>query len=430
MLSVQDNMYLCQTGPGTEMGDLFRRFWLPLLLPSELPGPDSPPIRVRVLGEDLVAFRDTNGRVGFFQENCPHRGASLFFGRNEEAGLRCVYHGWKFDVDGNCIDMPSEPAESNFKSKVHVASYPSAEWGGLVWVYMGPQDKRPPLPLYDWCLRHQEGKIEPEVHTWKWVQDCNWVQALEGNIDTAHITYLHRRGYTPTIGSQYGISPDQAADVQVLPEKFGFTYGGRRTTDDGKYYWRVTPYMFPTFTSIPSPRFNGSGHFLIPRDDTTSWWLVVQPNYKPNANVPPFVELIPGTWTQTRNRGNDYLIDRGLQKNLNLQDGTGNYTGLASNRVEDSAIIESMGYLYDRSREHLGTVDAAIIYMRRMIIRVARDLAQGVEPEILRHPEWFAARPVDIVNSEPKLEPVWTADRAEYEYSGERVPVPMPQVGS
>ncbi len=230
MLSVKDNEYLCQTGPGTPMGNLFRRFWLPVMLPSELPEPDCAPIRIKVLSEDLVAFRDTAGRVGFFKQACPHRGASMFFGRNEEGGLRCVYHGWKFDVTGACVDMPSEPAESNFRSKVRIEAYASAEWGGLIWVYMGPRDKQPPLPQYDWCLRHERGEIAPDVKVWKWNQDCNYVQALEGNIDTAHITYLHRRGYTPRIGEQYGISPDSAPNVQVIPTEFGFTYSGRRPT--------------------------------------------------------------------------------------------------------------------------------------------------------------------------------------------------------
>ncbi len=426
MLSVKDNEYLCQTGPGTPMGNLFRRFWLPVMLPSELPEPDSAPIRIRVLSEDLVAFRDTQGRVGFFKQACPHRGASMFFGRNEEAGLRCVYHGWKFDVTGACVDMPSEPAESNFKTKVRIEAYESAEWGGLVWIYMGPKEKQPPLPQYDWCLRHERGEIDPDVKVWKWTQDCNYVQALEGNIDTAHITYLHRRGYTPRIGEQYGISPDTAPNVQVIPTEFGFTYSGRRPTSDNQYYWRVTPYMMPTFTSIPGPNFNGSGHFLIPRDDNTSWWLVVQPNYR--AGRPPFVELIDGTWTQTRNRSNDYLIDRELQASLDLEKGTGNYTGLASNRVEDSAIIESMGHLYDRSQEHLGSVDGAIIYMRRMLMRAAHDLENGIEPEILQHPEWFAARPIDVVTAESNLGPIWEQDRAEY--LAQKIEVPVPSAGS
>ena len=139
MLSKEDNEFACRVGPGTPMGELFRRFWLPAMLPDELPHADCPPVRLRLLGEDLVAFRDSNNKIGVVEAHCPHRGASLYFGRNEECGIRCVYHGWKFDVDGNCVDMPSEPAESNFKDKIHITAYPMAVHGGLIWVYMGPQ---------------------------------------------------------------------------------------------------------------------------------------------------------------------------------------------------------------------------------------------------------------------------------------------------
>ena len=151
MLNIEDNEYLTKIGPGTPMGTLFRRYWMPFLMSSELPGPDCDPLRVRLLGEDLVAFRDTNGKVGLLDNYCPHRRASLFFGRNEECGLRCVYHGWKFDVDGNCVDMPSEPAESNFKDKVHITSYPTQDWGGVLWAYLGPKDQTPELPQLEWA---------------------------------------------------------------------------------------------------------------------------------------------------------------------------------------------------------------------------------------------------------------------------------------
>src|SRR2546421_11048778 len=151
MLSKEDNELLTRTGPGTPMGELFRRFWLPALLPSELPTPDCDPIRFRILGEDLIAWRDSNGQPGFVANNCPHRGASLFFGRNEENGLRCVYHGWKFDVSGTCVDMPNEPAESNFKQKVHQEAYPCREYGGMVWAYMGPRSVPPELPRLEWA---------------------------------------------------------------------------------------------------------------------------------------------------------------------------------------------------------------------------------------------------------------------------------------
>src|SRR5206468_6294614 len=170
MLSREENELLTRTGPGTPMGTLYRRFWLPALLPSELPTPDSDPIRFRILGEDLVAFRDSNAKVGFLAQNCPHRGASLFFGRNEEAGMRCVYHGWKFDVDGNCIDMPNEPAESDFKGKVKATAYPAKEWGGLIWVYMGPRERQPGLPEYPWCLVPNAS----ETPIAKWMQSSNF----------------------------------------------------------------------------------------------------------------------------------------------------------------------------------------------------------------------------------------------------------------
>src|SRR5688500_9834747 len=159
MLSKEENELLCRTGPGTPMGELFRRFWLPALLPSELPAPDCPPVRLRLLSEDLVAFRDTAGKVGILAANCPHRGASLFFGRNEENGLRCVYHGWKFDVAGNCVDMPNEPAESNFKHKIKATAYPAREFGGMIWIYMGPPDLQPELPQF-------ESAMVPESDRW------------------------------------------------------------------------------------------------------------------------------------------------------------------------------------------------------------------------------------------------------------------------
>ena len=144
MLTKADNEYLTRVGPGTPTGDLLRQYWHPFLYPWELE-PDGPPLRIRLLGEDLVAYRNTNGQVGLVANNCPHRGASLFFGRNEEAGLRCVYHGWKYDVTGACVDMPNEPPESNFKHKIHISAYPCVEKGGMVWTYMGPLNPAPPL---------------------------------------------------------------------------------------------------------------------------------------------------------------------------------------------------------------------------------------------------------------------------------------------
>src|SRR5690242_5112010 len=181
MLSTSENDFLCRVSAGTPMGDLFRHYWLPALRSDELPSPDCPPVRLRLMGENLIAFRTTSGAVGLMQNACPHRGASMFFGRNEEEGLRCVYHGWKFDVNGNCVDMPSEPAESNFKNKVHPLAYPCRERGGIIWTYMGPRsrDNLAELPMLE--ANMDEGSKVSTV-----LRDCNYMQALEGDIDTIH----------------------------------------------------------------------------------------------------------------------------------------------------------------------------------------------------------------------------------------------------
>src|SRR5690606_14430695 len=186
MLMDADNRTLTQVGPGTPMGTLMRRYWVPALLSWELPEPDCAPVEVRLLGEDLVAFRQTDGRVGMVDERCKHRSASLFYGRNEENGIRCVYHGWKFDITGQCVDMPSEPEATNFMHKVRIPAYPCVELGGVVWAFMGPTEQQPPLPQFEWSQA-------PETHrglTKVW-QESNWLQALEGGIDTVHSNFLH-----------------------------------------------------------------------------------------------------------------------------------------------------------------------------------------------------------------------------------------------
>src|SRR5436309_1373885 len=197
MLSREDNELLTRIGPGTPMGNLMRQYWQPVLLGSELPEPDGPPLRVRLLGEDLVAFRDSRGRVGLLGANCPHRGAPLFFGRNEESGLRCLYHGWKFDVAGRCIGMPNVPPESDYKDKIQHISYSVEERGGVVWAYLRG-DEAPPLPGFEWNLL-------PESHVLmsKQYLECNWVQGLEGDYDGSHISFLHAP-LTPSIHSDLG----------------------------------------------------------------------------------------------------------------------------------------------------------------------------------------------------------------------------------
>jgi phthalate 4,5-dioxygenase len=421
MLSQAENELLCRTGPGTPMGELFRRFWLPALLPSELPAPDSEPIRFRILSEDLIAFRDTNGKVGFLDQHCPHRGASLFFGRNEECGLRCVYHGWKFDVDGNCVDMPNEPAESDFKHKVKATAYPAAEYAGLIWIYMGPPDKKPPLPLYQWCARPDADQTTGS----KWMQESNYAQALEGNIDSSHVGFLHKTFDHPTFRAGGSLQNTQQRTV-TRETDFGFVYGARRHMPDGQYYWRVTTYAMPTFTQIASQSRGGSGIFLIPRDDVSHWWITVNPPRLPdepervdssiagllNGSAiadPATLGLIPGTWRRVRNKDNDYMLDRHMQR-------THNYTGLPGNRAQDQAVTESMGEIVNRPNEHLGAADTAIIVMRRLLMRMARAVEAGVEPELVMHPERFRTTPMSVTTAEADFQRLWEAHEQEYKH--------------
>ena len=226
MLSTEDNELLCRSGRGTPMGDLLRQYWLPALPSRELPDADGEPKKVRLLGEDLVAFRDTQGAVGLMAANCPHRGASLFFGRNEECGLRCVYHGWKFDVTGRCVDMPSEPLESTFKDKVRARAYPCHEVNGVIWAYMGPRQTPPPFPPFEITTLPADHVYPPLMM----LEECNWVQALEGDIDSAHIDWVH--GKVRPDSTQRGTwHRDKRPRLEVLATDYGACYSARRHSD-------------------------------------------------------------------------------------------------------------------------------------------------------------------------------------------------------
>ena len=398
MLTQADNDYLCRVGPGMPMGNLLRRFWMPAIIANELPEPDCAPLRVRLLGEDLVAWRNTDGSVGVMQNACPHRGASMFFGRNEENGLRCVYHGWKFDVTGACTDMPNEPAESNFKHKIHATAYPSYEFGGLVWIYMGPADKQPSAPpALDWCLVTDEQR-----HLRKWIQKSNYAQGLEGNIDSSHVGFLHRRfeAVNSTPGRRGNLVVDNLApQITVRETEFGFIYGARRDGPDANHYWRLTPFLMPGYTGVPSPVWPRGCHAVVPRDDHSTWWFEVI--YDPTAPIKEErkqngLRVIPGTWNTFANRDNDYTIDRELQR-------TGNFTGIANVREQDMAIVETMGPVLDRTVEHLGSSDTAIIAYRRLMIRAARQLQQGIEPFCAQHPEFYRVRTLDVLDESDQL---------------------------
>ncbi|HUZ78537.1 MAG TPA: Rieske 2Fe-2S domain-containing protein [Chloroflexota bacterium] len=401
MLTAEENELLTRVGPGTPMGEVFRRFWLPAASKEELPTPDCDPIRTRILGEDLVGFRDSQGKVGFVTSFCPHRRAPLFFGRNEENGLRCVYHGWKFDVTGQCVDMPSEPPESNFKDKIQLKAYPTREMGPWIWIYMGPPEVMPELPMVEWA-QHTEGTGI------KWLQEANYMQGLEGNIDTAHVSYLHHIFGDDGSGLRNAVREEAENDahpkLQVIETDYGFAYGGRRATGNGDFYWRVTQWMLPTFSLIPSPNWRPGGSVWVPIDDYHSYRYLFFTGPRTGRPLLPTHKqtftLRDGTVIDAlvgdRNRSNLYEMDRDMQRTLN-------YTGIKVIATQDQAMVEGMGYVCDRTQEHLGTSDAAVIAARRRLMKVARDLQNGIEPYPASHGSIYAVRPLDIVSPEPDL---------------------------
>jgi phthalate 4,5-dioxygenase len=340
-------------------------------------------VRVRLLGEDLVAFRDSNGKVGLIAANCPHRGASLFFGRNEQAGLRCVYHGWKFDATGQCIDMPNEPAESDFKSKVKAIAYPTEEKAGVVWAYLGPVEKRPPLPDLEW-MRAPEG----QCYISKTYENCNYLQAMEGGLDTSHSSFLHRDLSKEGLANPRVRST--APRLEVLNTDYGYMYAGiRHLPEDKRNFVRVYHYVMPFYqlraAGAPNEVGNTNGHMWVPIDDVTCWawnfhfsitgpitfeqWQKME--HRTGRGVAE--DYVPGTFKLKANASNDFNLSRERQKTVN-------YTGIEGVNTQDMAVQESMGAIYDRTQEHLGSADTAIIQMRRLLLEAVDDVAEGRDP--------------------------------------------------
>jgi phenylpropionate dioxygenase-like ring-hydroxylating dioxygenase large terminal subunit len=406
MLSKQQNELICKVGPGTPMGEVMRQYWIPALVSNELAEPDGRPARLRLLGEDLVAFRDTSGRVGIMAHNCPHRGASLFFGRNEDEGLRCVYHGWKFDVSGRCVDMPNEPPESNFKDKVRAIAYPTQERGGVVWVYMGRRETPPPLSTLEPNMA-ADGIVTPVM------RDCNWLQGLEGDIDTSHLGFLHLGSMKPEQlkpGTfDYYTVKDRAPRYEVIDTDFGTMYGAYRPAEEDTNYWRIAAFLFPFYTMIPTGVLGlkvGVRAWVPIDDDRTMFWNMYTPAqryglenrrqvagggrdpgvYMPADQYLPNSSDFLGRWRLKANASNDYLLDAEAQK-------TQSFTGIAGIHIQDQAITESMGTLLDRTVEHLGTADVMIIRTRQRLTKAVEALqAEGSVPPGVDDPDVFAVR--------------------------------------
>lgn len=379
MLKKEQNDLLTQTGPGTPMGQFFRRFWIPALLAEELTGPDCPPVRVKLLSERLLAWRDSKGRLSLIDEFCAHRGVSLWFGRNEDEGLRCPYHGWKYDHTGQCTEVPSEPAESGYCQKVKLTSYPLVERGGVLWTYMGPPEHQPPLPEWEFAT-------VPADRTFmsKRFQECNWLQAMEGGIDSSHVSWLHGTSlnrdplFQGSKGNQYNLG-DARPVFEVVESPGGLFIAARRNAEEGKYYWRITQWVMPSFTMIP-PRGDHPvhGHFWIPIDDHNCWtWSY---DYKVTRPFTPtelaalkaghgvHVEYVPGTYRPLANKDNDYLMDREAQRRGDT------YSGIKGIAMQDASLQESMGPIVDRTKENLVSTDNGIIMARHRLLRAVKAL--------------------------------------------------------
>ena len=372
MLKKEINDLLTRTGPGTSMGALFRHHWIPALLASELPEDDGPPVRVKLLSERLVAFRDTKGRYGLIDEFCAHRGVSLWFGRNEDCGLRCAYHGWKYDYQGQCIEVPSDPEDGGVAQKIRLKNYPLVKIGDILWTHMGAADARPDLPEWEFI------QVPPEqTFTSKRIQECNWLQSLEGGIDSSHVSFLHSGGlkYDPLFkgakGNEYNLG-DTRPVFEVEESLGGLYIGARRKAEDGQYYWRITPWVMPSFTMIP-PRGDHPvhGHFWIPIDDENCWaWSF---DYHPTRALAAeerqamidghgiHVRYVPGTFRPLQNKDNDYLMDREAQRQGK------SYSGIEGIAMQDASLQESIGPIADRTMERLVATDKGIIMARQRL---------------------------------------------------------------
>lgn len=365
MLSKEENELITHSDGGAPLGQFLRRYWLPALLSEEIPAPDSPPVQVRLLGEELVAFRDTEGRIGLIEEHCAHRGTSLMYGRNENCGLRCIYHGWKYDVEGNVLDTPAEPASSSFKGKVRQPSYPCVEAAGIIFAYLGPREKMPVFPDYEWASVPVEN-----TYVAKSLLECNYLQGLEGECDSSHLTYLHRQ--IDEEGQRQQALTLTPAVYDLEEADFGVRLLAFRYPEPDKTYLRVSSFVMPV--SVWVPVRNKENHMYVPIDDRHTWrydlgWLdrpVQQHEIPRRSQIGPDFHRI-------RTQANHYLQDRDVQR-------TQTFTGIQDFLNHDACATETMGPVYDRSREHLGTSDKAVIAVRKRLADAVKAFQRGEQP--------------------------------------------------
>jgi phenylpropionate dioxygenase-like ring-hydroxylating dioxygenase large terminal subunit len=387
MFTHEQNDLLTRVEAGSAMGDLFRSYWLPFLMDSELEI-DGPPKRVRLYGEDLVAFRDSKGRVGLVSRYCAHRRADLFFGRNEECGLRCTYHGWKYDVTGHALELPAEPDDTPLKKEVKIKSYPTREAGGVIWTYMGPPDRTPrELPQLEWV-----GVPASHRCVTKRLQQSNFAQAVEGGLDSSHVSFLHRT-FTAV---QHATTNKEGHLVQrpiymvkdtkprffIHETDYGFMIGARRNASETEYYWRLSQFLMPSYTIVPSSEGRPlTGHVWVPIDDENCWAYTISWHPDRPLTEEEFAEYGGGeqihaavdeNYRPLANKDNNYKIDREMQRKEN-------FTGIVGVGIQDMSVQEGMGQIVDRTQEVLGASDTAIVFWRRLMIAQATSLRGGSE---------------------------------------------------
>lgn len=398
MLTRDEVDFFCAVGRGTPVGEVFRRYWTPALPASDLPRPGCPPVRLTLLGEQLVAFRDRAGRVGILDEFCCHRGSSLSIGRVEECGLRCIYHGWLFDTDGRIVETPNMPADSRFKDLNRQLSYPAREAGGLIWTYMGPSQDQPPFPEYYWF-----GTPAEQVYVNETVMDCNWLQVFEGAIDSSHVGVLHHgmhsepslpddrvadmagvvrfggwRGEHPVDGSPTDNVPtdDMAPRFDVETTDFGFQYAAIRDSVYGpdRKYVRVTAVVFPAIAYIPP---SSTAVIEVPVDDVTTAQIgIVVTDADPDGLLNQS-RIRQGGYPALPPSRSERRVPLPPQDRVAMEQGR-SFTGWAGIQMQDRAVQQSMGRRSDRHNEHpVAPADAAIVRYRHLLRQEAERVAAG-----------------------------------------------------
>lgn len=398
-MNAKDNALLTRVGPGTAMGEMIREYWLPACLSKELDAGGSP-MRLMLMGEKLVAFRTPEGEVGIMDHACPHRCASLFYGRNESGGLRCVYHGWKFAPDGQCLEQPNVPDLNRFTTRFRAPAYPCVERNGVVWTYMGKRETPPPLTAIEATLLP-----DTDIRLSCSMRSCNYLQVLEGEIDTSHFGFLHGGSVDPADLDASDLNSysllDRAPRYHVAATGAGSMYASYREIAEGQLYYRVAHFMFPFYTQFPDGVFNRNIVLdaAVPMDDEHTmiftWMFRARQQgvrkLKDGSPIPGLErdeEYLPnGTgwydrWRTVANAENDYLIDRDEQN-------TRSFTGVVGVQLQDQVVVESMGKISDRTKEHLAVSDHMIVATRRQIMRALKGHAKGDAPPGVDRVETF-----------------------------------------